>query len=170
MGIFNTCFSQGGKVVFELPLMRLNANTDFLYRSMIYVALHSDRLVTTREIAEAYGLSQHHIAKVTQDLIRMGLLEGVRGRGGGVRLAKEADQITLGELMKPGEDEVGVIDCQNGIGGPCRIAPVCRLKGIFGEAHRAFLSVLDSYTLADLVGQPKMRKALESLLAVEDES
>lgn len=167
MGIFNAYLSQEVKVVLKMPIMRLNANTDFLYRSMIYVALHSDRLVTTREISEAYGLSQNHIAKVTQELIRMGLLEGLRGRGGGVRLAKEANQITLGELMSPAEGDVGVIDCQNGIGGPCRIAPVCRLKGIFAEAHRAFLSVLNSYTLADLVDQPKMRKALERLLSEE---
>ena len=139
--------------------MRLNANTDFLYRSMIYVALHPDRLVTTREIAEAYGLSQNHIAKVTQELIKMGMLEGVRGRGGGVRLAKPAEEIRLGEIMPPAEGKAGVIDCQNGIGGPCRIVSACRLKGIFGEAHRAFLAVLDDYTLADLVKQPDVLKS-----------
>jgi len=89
--------------------MKLNANTDFLYRSMIYVALHPARLVTTREIAEAYGLSLNHIAKVTQELIKMGLLEGQRGRGGGVRLARPADEIKLGELMNSGEGAAGVI-------------------------------------------------------------
>jgi len=145
--------------------MRLNANTDFLYRSMIYVAVHSDRLVTTREIAESYGLSQNHIAKVTQDLIKLGLLEGVRGRGGGVRLARPAAEITLDDLISQPEVMAGVIDCQNGIGGPCKIVPACRLKGIFAEAYQAFLSVLKSYTLADLIAQPKMRKTLEDLLS-----
>lgn len=143
--------------------MKLNANTDFLYRSMIYVALHPDRLVTAREIAEAYGLSLNHIAKVTQDLIKMGLLEGQRGRGGGVRLARPADEIKLGELMGSSQSE-GVIDCQNGVGGACKIVPVCRLKGVFAEAHQAFLAVLNEHTLADLVGEEKMQKALLKLL------
>ncbi|MDB4618082.1 Rrf2 family transcriptional regulator [Akkermansiaceae bacterium] len=148
--------------------MKMNANTDFLYRSMIYVALHSDRLVTTREIAEAFGLSLNHIAKVTQELIKMGLLEGQRGRRGGVRLARPAEEIKLGELMGPAKGDSGVIDCQNGIGGPCRILPVCRLKGIFAQAHGAFLSVLNQHTLADLVGTPQMQKALIRLLNAED--
>ena len=144
--------------------MKLNANTDFLYRSMIYVALHPARLVTTREIAEAYGLSLNHIAKVTQELIKMGLLEGQRGRGGGVRLARPADEIKLGELMNSGEGAAGVIDCQNGVGGPCRIVPACKLKGVFAEAHQAFLTVLNDYTLADLVDEPKVQKTLLNLL------
>ena len=147
-----------------MPIMRLNANTDFLYRSMIYVALHPERRVTTREIAEAYGLSVNHIAKVTQELIKMNLLEGQRGRGGGLRLARPAHEIYLGELMGPGEGAAKVLDCENGIGGSCRILPACRLKEIFSEAHDAFLAVLNQHTLADLVGEPQMQKALLKLL------
>jgi len=145
--------------------MKLNANTDFLYRSLIYVVLHQDRLVTAREIAEAYGLSVNHISKVCKDLIRHGFLEGQRGRGGGVRLARPPEEIRLGELLYLGEENPKVIDCQNGIGGPCQIAPACRLKGIFGEAQRAFLDVLNKYTLADIVSQPKLQKTLRSLLS-----
>ena len=145
--------------------MKINANTDFLYRSLIYVALHPDRLVTAREIAEAYDLSVNHIAKVCQDLIRHGLLEGQRGRGGGGRLAKPADQIRLGEIIYLGEDDPKVIDCESGIGGHCKILPACRLKGVFAKAQRAFLAELNAHTLADMVAQPKMAKKLRELLA-----
>ena len=145
--------------------MKINANTDFLYRSLIYVALHPDRLVTAREIAEAFGLSVNHIAKVCQDLIRHGLLEGQRGRGGGVRLAKPADQIRLGEMIYLGEDKPKVIDCDSGIGGQCKIAPACRLKGVFAKAQRAFLAELNAHTLADMVTQPKMANQLRKLLS-----
>ena len=145
--------------------MKINANTDFLYRSLIYVALHPDRLVTAREIAEAYDLSVNHIAKVCQDLIRHGLLESQRGRGGGVRLAKPADQIRLGEVIYLGEDNPKVIDCDGGIGGQCKIAPACRLKGVFAKAQRAFLAELNAHTLADMVAQPKMANQLRKLLS-----
>ena len=144
--------------------MKINANTDFLYRSLIYVALHPDRLVTAREIAEAYGLSVNHIAKVCQDLIRHGLLEGQRGRGGGVRLAKPADQIRLDEVIYLGESNPQVIDCNTGIGGQCKIAPACRLKGVFAKAQRAFLAELNSHTLADMVTQKKMAGELRKFL------
>jgi len=141
--------------------MKLNPNTDFLYRTLIYVALHPGRLVTSREIAEAYGLSQNHLAKVCQELIRHGFLKARRGRGGGVELAREADQILLGELLSLGEEKPTVIDCEGGVGGACRIAPACRLRGVFAEARLAFLGVLNSYTLAEIVSQPKLRAIFE---------
>ena len=136
--------------------MKLNAKTDFLYRALIYVALHPDRLVTAREIAEAYELSHNHISKVCQDLIRHGFLEAQRGRGGGVRLARKPEEIKLGELLYLGETNPKVIDCETGIGGVCRIAPACRLKGIFAQAQRAFLDALNSHTLAEVIAQPKL--------------
>ncbi|MFT6182219.1 MAG: Rrf2 family nitric oxide-sensitive transcriptional repressor [Akkermansiaceae bacterium] len=136
--------------------MKLNANTDFLYRTLIYVALHPGRLITAREIAEAYGLSQNHIAKVCQDLIRHAFLSSRQGRGGGVQLAREADTILLGELLYLGETKPKVINCETGIGGACRIAPACRLKGIFAQAQQAFLDVMNSHTLAEVIAQPQL--------------
>ncbi|MFT6864367.1 MAG: Rrf2 family nitric oxide-sensitive transcriptional repressor [Akkermansiaceae bacterium] len=136
--------------------MKLNANTDFLYRALIYVALHPGRLATSREIAEAYGLSHHHLAKVCQDLIRHGFLKGQRGRGRGVQLARDPDSIHLGELLDLGEESPNVIDCETGVGGACRIVPACRLKGIFAQAQQAFLAVMNSHTLAEIISQPKL--------------
>ena len=136
--------------------MKLNAKTDFLYRALIYVALHPDRLVTAREIAEAYDLSHNHISKVCQELIRHGFLEAQRGRGGGVRLARKPEDIQLGELLYLGEANPKVIDCESGTGGVCRISPACRLKGIFAQAQRAFLEVLNSHSLAEVTSQPKL--------------
>ena len=144
--------------------MKLNAKTDFLYRSMIYVALHQDRLVTAKEISEAYDLSHNHIAKVIKELVSAGMLEGVRGRGGGVRLLKSAADIKLGEIMGLAEGKSSIVDCKNGIGGPCRIASACRLKGVLDEAQAAFFEVLNSYSLASLIEEPERRKALEGLL------
>lgn len=136
--------------------MKLNAKTDFLYRALIYVALHPDRLVTAREIAEAYDLSHNHISKVCQELIRHGFLKGQRGRGGGVQLARDPEEIRLGELLYLGERKPKIIDCETGIGGACRIAPACRLQGYLAKAQRAFLEVMNSHTLAEVIAQPKL--------------
>ena len=136
--------------------MKLNANTDFLYRALIYVALHPGRLVTSREIAEAYGLSHNHLAKVCQELIRHGFLKAQRGRGGGVQLARDPASINLGELLSLGQLKPKVVDCKTGVGGVSRISPACRLKGIFAQAQQAFLDVMNSHTLAEVVAQPKL--------------
>lgn len=143
--------------------MKLNAHTDFLYRTLIYVALHPNRFVTSREIADAYGLSHHHLAKVCQTLIRHDFLQAQRGRGGGVMLARDPKSIRLGELLDLGEKHPRVIDCDTGVGGACRIAPACRLKGIFARARLAFLEVMHAHTLAEIIDQPK-------LLSLFDES
>ena len=134
----------------------MNANTDFLYRALIYVALHPERWVTAREVAEAYKLSHNHPSKVCQELIRCGFLNAQRGRGGGAQLARKPEDIHLGELLFLDEDKPKIIDCETGIGGSCRIAPACRPKGIFAQAQRAFLDLMNPPSLDEVISQPKL--------------
>jgi len=136
--------------------MKMNANTDFLYRALIYVALHPERWVTAREVTEAYKLSHNHISKVCQELIRCGFLNAQRGRGGGVQLARKPEDIHLGELLFLDDDKPKIIDCETGIGGSCCIAPACRLKEIFAQAKRAFLDAMNSPALDEVISQPKL--------------
>ena len=134
----------------------MNANTDFLYRALIYVALNPERWVTAREVTEAYKLSHNHISKVCQELIRCGFLNAQRGRGGGVQLARKPEDIHLGELLFLDDDKPKIIDCETGIGGSCCIAPACRLKEIFAQAKRAFLDAMNSPALDEVISQPKL--------------
>lgn len=136
--------------------MKMNANTDFLYRALIYVALHPERWVTAREVTEAYKLSHNHISKVCQELIRCGFLNAQRGRGGGVQLARKPEDIHLGELLFLDDDKPKIIDCETGIGGSCCIAPACRLKEIFAQTKRAFLDAMNSPALDEVISQPKL--------------
>ena len=134
----------------------MNANTDFLYRALIYVALHPERWVTAREVTEAYKLSHNHISRVCQELIRCCFLNAQRGRGGGVQLARKPEDIHLGELLFLDDDKPKIIDCETGIGGSCCIAPACRLKEIFAQTKRAFLDAMNSPTLDEVISQPKL--------------
>ncbi|NEX91747.1 Rrf2 family transcriptional regulator [Caulobacter sp. 17J65-9] len=133
--------------------MRLTLYTDYAMRVLLYLGAHDDGLSSIADIAEAYDISRNHLMKVVQDLGRAGFVETVRGRGGGVRLARPADQIGLGEVLRTTEDSFRLVDC-----GDCLITPACGLPRVMNEATAAFLAVFDRYTLAGLLtGRARMR-------------
>lgn len=125
--------------------MRLTRYTDYAMRTLLFVAAHPSRLCSIAEVADAYGISKNHLMKVVNDLVTAGYLEGVRGRNGGIRLAKPASQINVGEVIRHTEEGFDLTDC-----GTCAIAPACGFTGALGKALTAFMNVLDTYTLEDL--------------------
>lgn len=135
--------------------MKLTLYSDYALRVLTYAGAHGDRLCSVGEIAEAYAISRNHLTKVVHDLGRTGFLESARGRSGGIRLARPPADIGIGEVVRHTEDGFTLVEC-----GSCRIAPGCRLNGIFGRAMAAFLAVLDEYTLADLLDRPAELTAL----------
>ena len=141
--------------------MRLTVYSDYSLRVLMYVAAKPDGLSTIREIADAYGISRNHLMKVVFELGRYGLLENLRGRSGGIRLARPADKIRIGEVVRFTESENALVECF-GPGNACAITTACRLKGALNQALEAFLAVLDRYTLQDLVRGNRPLAALTS--------
>jgi Rrf2 family nitric oxide-sensitive transcriptional repressor len=141
-----------------LNAVKLTRYTDYAMRVVIHLATHDGELSSIAGIARVYDLSHPNLMKVVQDLGSAGYVETVRGRHGGVRLARPADQINVGELVRHTEAGFTLVDCQG-----CVISPACGLPGILAEATRAFLSVLDKYTVADLISR---RSALRELFAI----
>lgn len=129
-------------------LMRLTLFTDYGLRTLLYLAAKPDSLASIAEIATAYGISENHMTKVIHTLGRAGVIETLRGRGGGLRLARPANTIGLGEVVRATEPELALVECE--AGGRCRIDRMCRLRGIAREATEAMLAVLDRYTVADI--------------------
>lgn len=140
--------------------MRLTAYTDFSLRVLMYVALHPDPKPTIAEIARAYGISRNHLMKVVFELGRDGYIATVRGKNGGLRLGRPADEIGLGEVVRRTEPDMALVPCFSPIRAACVITPACRLRAAIDEARSAFLAVLDGYTLADLVADPDPLLAL----------
>lgn len=134
--------------------MRLTVHSDYSLRVLMYLAAFPDRLATIEQIAAAYGISQNHIMKVVQRLAHHGFIETVRGRGGGIRLAKATDKITVGAVIRATEEDFQLVECFRAEGSCC-ITPVCRLKGALRDALRAYLEVLDGWTLSELIRSPK---------------
>ncbi|MFA7441616.1 MAG: Rrf2 family transcriptional regulator [Sphingomonadaceae bacterium] len=136
--------------------MRLTRYTDYAMRVLLYLGAQSDAqaLCSIADIARAYNISQNHLMKVVNDLVNAGYLTSVRGRFGGIRLARAAAEIHVGEVVRHTEGGFhDLVDC-----GSCIAAPGCGLTGALRQAMAAFIGVLDGYTLADIVG-PKRQMA-----------
>ena len=141
--------------------MRLTMYTDFSLRVLMYVgAKERSQLSTIQEISTAYGISKNHLMKVTYELGKHGYIETVRGRGGGIRLAHDPININVGEVVKKMEDDFYLVECFNCASNRCVITPVCKLRNVLHQALTAYLSVLDAYTLQDLLVNKEERGAI----------
>jgi Rrf2 family nitric oxide-sensitive transcriptional repressor len=140
--------------------MRLTLYSDFALRTLIQVGLSDGKLTTVNDIARSFGVSKPHLMKVVAHLGQMGYVDAVRGRNGGIRLTREPRDINIGQVVRDTEDQLHVVGCLER-NGYCPIERVCVLRSALRDATDAFLAVLDTYTLADLI---KPQKALSSLL------
>ena len=131
--------------------MRLTVYTDYSLRMLMYLAVKSDGRATIAEVAAAYGISKAHLTKVAHQLGLAGYVETVRGKGGGLSLARAAAGIGLGDVVRRTEPDMALVPCFEPVHGSCQIVPACGLRGALYEARQAFLAVLDRYSLADLV-------------------
>jgi len=134
--------------------MRLTNFSDYALRVLMYAAAQGDRLITIEETAGVYGISRAHLMKVANQLTRAGYLKAVRGRSGGLALAKRPNRIKLGDVLRVTEPDFALVECFTA-DNRCRISPNCRLRGALKDALAAFIGSLDRYTLADLILSPK---------------
>ncbi|MYM22382.1 Rrf2 family transcriptional regulator [Duganella sp. FT135W] len=131
--------------------MRLTSFTDYSLRTLLYLAANRDRLVTIQDIADLHVISKNHLMKVVYQLGLSGLVETVRGRNGGLRLAKEPKEINIGALVRTTETDFFMAECFDRASDTCPLTPNCKLKHTLNEATKAFLAVLDQQTLEDML-------------------
>jgi len=139
--------------------LKLSLYSDYAMRVMIHLAAKDDDLTSIRQVAAIYDISQNHLMKVVQDLASAGFIEAVRGRKGGIRLARPADQINLGSILRHTEKLTDLFVCDG-----CIIAPACGLPVVLKEATAAFVGVFDRYTLADVARRKSKLAALLSII------
>ena len=127
----------------------------------MYLAANPDRMARIEEIATTYGISKGHVMKAVRALSGHGFVDPVRGRGGGIRLARPAQEIVVGDVVRKTEENLAIVECF-GADQHCVIQPACGLRDALALALNAFLATLDEYTLADLIKHPrKMSQLLE---------
>jgi Rrf2 family nitric oxide-sensitive transcriptional repressor len=135
--------------------------SDYSLRLAIYLACHPGRVVSVDEVSRAFGISRHHLVKVVQMLTDLGIVAAQRGRGGGMRLARDPSTINVGWLIRRTEPHFDLVECFDDAANTCPNTPACGLKGALRRAQQAFLAVLDEYTLDRFL---KRRPELVSLL------
>lgn len=143
--------------------MRLLRYTDYVLRTLTYVARVDPAKTTIDDIASTYGISRNHVMKIVYDLGQSGELVTVRGRGGGVYLNRDPADINVGELERRCERNSELVECFSE-DNACCLTSACVLRTVFADAKEAFFQVLDTYTLANLVWP---RHALDRLLGIQ---
>lgn len=140
--------------------MQLTLHSDYALRLLLYLMSHSTRKVTTREVAEAYGISLNHLTKVAKSLTKAGWLVAARGGGGGLTLAPHTPQARIGEIVRFTETRDEVAECFNPVTNTCPIIAVCRLKPVLYRAQKAFYDVLDTVTIQEMAKNPAELNAI----------
>ncbi|MFC3705171.1 iron-responsive transcriptional regulator RirA [Devosia honganensis] len=134
--------------------MRLTRQSNYAIRTLVYCAVNGSELSRIGEIAKAYGISELFLFKLIKPLVENGLLETVRGRHGGVRLGKPAEQITLLDTVRLTEESFALAECFED-GADCPLIGECDLNGALREALGAFFEVLSRHTIADLASRKR---------------
>lgn len=143
--------------------MKLTSHTDYGLRILMALAVIDDRLVTIEELADRHRISRNHLMKVAQSLVALGLVKSVRGRGGGLTLAKDPAAVRMGDVIRSLEADMQLVSCLGDGPATCILSGACRLTGALRSAINAFFAELDRLTLSDLVVN---RRVMRERLAV----
>jgi Rrf2 family nitric oxide-sensitive transcriptional repressor len=143
--------------------MRLTHHADYALRLLLYLGLKPGEVVTVGEVSDAYGISRNHLVKVAQALGRLGYVEILRGKAGGLRLARAPESVNVGQVVRQTEPSFDLVECFHPPTNTCPIISACALKRILHEAQAGFLAALDRYTLADALQRPQVLSSLLSL-------
>lgn len=149
--------------------MQLSLHADYALRVLVYLGAHRNHMVRTQDISDAYRISKNHLVRVVQTLGEHGYVNLQPGRSGGISLAREPEQIRLGDVVRDAEPNMRLAECFNPETNTCPIAPACALKGILEEALDAFVLTLNRYSLADLL-KPETARKLVKLFGILDTS
>ncbi|MCB2114757.1 MAG: Rrf2 family transcriptional regulator [Rhodobacteraceae bacterium] len=131
--------------------MRLTTRTNLATRVLMFCAVNDGETVRTSEIAARCNASLNHLLQVVNLLQTHGFVETIRGRSGGLRLARPMERISIGEVFRIFEAGVPFAECFDADRNSCPLSEACRLKTFIARAVEAFYQVLDTVTLADLV-------------------
>lgn len=137
--------------------MQLTSFTDYGLRTLMYLAENSHKLSSVKEISEHYNISRNHLVKVVHRLSQLQYIETTKGKGGGIRIAKDASKLRLGDLVIELEPNMTMVECFDAKTNTCRITQSCQLKHYLFEATTSYVTTLNKYTLADTIKNQKYK-------------
>lgn len=150
MNLLRASMHSAVTVLHTLP-MNITQHTDYALRVLMYLGACPGRRVTIKEVAERFDISRSHLMKIVTELVAKGFVDGARGKGGGLKLARASSEIGVGDVVRQLEPSLALVECF-GTQSHCLLDSACRLRGALDVALQAFLAALDRVSLADLVG------------------
>lgn len=148
--------------------MQLSLHSDYALRVLIYLGTDPDRIVSTREMSEAYGISKHHLVRVVQTLGEYGYVALLPGRAGGVRLAMDPEHVRLGDVVRRTEINLDLVECFDAKTNTCPIIRSCGLKRLLADALDAFVDSLNQHTLADILKPGRRARLASAFIALRE--
>ena len=143
--------------------MKLSLFSDYSLRVLMFAAVKGEAF-QLEEVASAFDISKHHVAKIVQGLSKLGYLDTRRGRSGGIQLARPPEDIRIGKLVRETEDQPIMVECFDAASNTCRLDGCCKLKAALAKARKAFYDSLDEHTLSNLVSGPQRSRMIKMLL------
>ena len=141
--------------------MQLTLFSDYALRTLIYLGTHPNKVIPASAISDAFGVSSDHVAKAAKWLTQRGYVTALRGKTGGLTLARAPSSIRIGKLISETEPSMDLLECFNVRSSKCPLTPACKLKKVLYQARQAFVAALDEYTLADLLSNaPELERLL----------
>jgi len=134
--------------------MQLTQYTDYSLRVLLFLGLHPDRRCTITEISQAFDINRNHLVKVVHNLSSSGWITTIRGKSGGMILALPPEHINIGAVIRHTEPHFDLLECFDYEGNTCSISPICKLRHALYKARKAFMDVIDSYCLSDVLESP----------------
>jgi Rrf2 family nitric oxide-sensitive transcriptional repressor len=135
--------------------MQLTRFSDYSLRVLIFLAHRQGARTTIKDVSDAHRISEGHLMKVVHKLSMLGYLNTVRGRGGGISLARAPTDISIGRVVRDVEP-LTIVECfAPGYDAACSLYPKCGLIGVLRTARANFLATLDAYSIADVAGSKR---------------
>lgn len=133
--------------------MLVSTRGRYALRVLIDMVEHqSEDYVPLKEIAQRQEISEKYLESIVKTLVKGGVLVGLRGKGGGYRLGKSPDQITVGAVLRITEGSLAPVTCLEDGSAPCSRLEVCRTLSMWQGLDRVIQEYLDGFTIADLMG------------------
>jgi len=134
--------------------MQLTQYTDYSLRVLLYLGLNPDRRCTITEISDAFEINRNHLVKVVHNLSSSGWITTIRGKSGGMVLAFPPENINIGAVIRHTEPHFDLLECFDSETNTCSVSPACKLRHALYKARKAFMDVIDSYCLSDVLTNP----------------
>ena len=132
--------------------MLVSTRGRYALRVLIDMAEHqSEDYVPLKEIAQRQEISEKYLESIVKTLVKGGVLTGLRGKGGGYRLGKPPDQLTVGAVLRITEGSLAPVACLEDRTVSCNRLEVCRTFAMWQGLDRVIQEYLDGFTIADLI-------------------